>query len=197
MIDLLQVIKRKGLIESIYQGLCSLRVMIFSKIEIFWLIARGYDMDYSVSLGGKNIFFQSHKKNIKLEKHSKIGSGVKLSAGFGGKIIVNENVAIFDYTIIDIQNKLEIGRDTLIAPFCYITDYDHVLSDKSMPIIKQGYKSSPIMIGKNVWLGTHVVVLKGIRIGDNVVIGAGSVVTSDIPANSVAAGSPARVIKRK
>lgn len=196
MTSLLQIIKRKGIIETIYQGLCSLLGLVLSRTKVLFLNVRGYEVDSTVNLGGNNIFFQSHKKAIKLGKNSKIGLGVKISAGFGGAIIVNENVAVFDYTIIDIQNKLEIGRDSLIAPFCYITDYDHVLKDKNLPIIKQGYKSSPISIGNNVWLGTHVVVLKGVRIGDNCVIGAGSVVTSDIAANSLAAGVPAKVIKK-
>lgn len=192
----LQIVKRKGLIETFYQGYCSLVGIIISKIKILWLNIRGYDIDFSASLAGRNIFFQSHRKAINLEKNTKIGLGAKITAGFGGEIKVMENTAIFDYTIIDIQNRLEIGRDCLVAPFCYITDYDHVLRDKNLPIIKQGYKSSPIVIGNNVWLGTHVIVLKGVKIGDNCVIGAGSVVISDIPANSLAAGVPAKVIKK-
>ncbi len=193
---LIQIIKRKGFIESVYQGLRSLIGYTLSKLTVIWLNIRGYDIDFTVSLGGRTIFFQSHKKSIKIGRHSKIGREVKLASGFGGIIIVQENVAVFDYTIVDIHNKLTIAENTLIAPFCYITDYDHVVKDKSRPIIEQGYVSKPIFIGKNVWIGTHVVILKGVRIGDNSMIGAGSIVTSDIPPNSIAVGNPARVIKK-
>ncbi len=196
MTNIFQIVKRKGLIETVYQVYCSLTGIILSKIKILWLNLCGYDIDFSSSLGGRNIFFQSHKKAISIGKNSSIGIGAKLTAGFGGRIDISESVAVFDYTIIDIQNGLTIGENTLIAPFCYIIDYDHVIKDKSRPIIEQGYISKPIFIGTNVWLGTHVVILKGVRIGDNSMIGAGSVVTSDIPPNSIAVGNPARVIKK-
>ncbi len=193
---LIQIIKRKGFIESVYQGLLSLTGYTLSKLAVIWLNIRGYDIDFSVGLGGKNSFFQSNKNAISIGKNSSVGFGVKLSAGFGGRIDISENVAVFDYTIIDIHSQLTIGKNTLIAPFCYITDYDHVVKDENKPIIKQGYVNKPIVIGRNVWLGTHVIVLKGVTIGDNTIIGAGSIVTSDIPPNSIAVGNPARVIKK-
>ncbi|MEI6212126.1 MAG: DapH/DapD/GlmU-related protein [bacterium] len=68
-------------------------------------------------------------------------------------------------------------------------DY-HSVEDRRQPGV-----SAPIILGCNVWLGVRVIVLKGVTIGDNAVIGAGSVVTHDIPANSLAAGVPARVIR--
>ncbi len=95
------------------------------------------------------------------------------------------------------MNKLEIGEDSLIAPFCYIIDYDHSFSDVKVPISKQGFASKPVSIGSDVWIGVRAVILKGVTIGDGSVIGAGSVVTSDIPPNSIAVGVPARVIERR
>lgn len=189
-------IRRKGLIETCLLCINSLLGVVITKVKIFWLRIRGYDIDFSVCLRGSNTFFQSRKNSIKVGKGSVIGLNVKLSSGFGGLIVVKNRVGIFDYTIIDIHSRLEIGENTLISPFCYITDYDHVLRDKNIPIIKQGYKTFPIKIGKNVWLGAKVIVLKGVTIGDNTIIGAGSVVTHDIPANCVAVGVPARVIKK-
>lgn len=196
IINLLNIIRRKGLIETGLLCLNSLLGVVITKVKIFWLRIRGYDIDFSVCLRGTNTFFQSTKNSIKVGKESVIGPNVKLSSGFGGLIVVKNRVGIFDYTIIDIHSRLEIGANTLISPFCYITDYDHVLRDKNMSIIKQGYKTSPIKIGKSVWLGAKVIVLKGITIGDNTVIGAGSVVTKDIPSDCVAVGNPARIIKK-
>lgn len=195
-IDLLEVIRRKGIVETFFHGINSALGMILSKINIFWLQIRAYDIDSSVNLRGNNLFFQSRKNSIKINKNCEIGYGVKLYAGFEGKIEIKNNVCIFDYTIIDVHNKLEIGENCLVAPFCYIGDYDHVLKDSNLPILDQGYVSKPIRIGANVWIGARSIILKGVTIGDNTVIGAGSVVTRDIPSNSVAVGNSARVIKR-
>ncbi len=59
-----------------------------------------------------------------------------------------------------------------------------------------GYTSKPVKIGKYVWIGANVVILPGVEIGDNAVIGAGAIITKNIPANSVAVGNPAKVIKK-
>ncbi len=192
-----QIIKRKSLLETVICGLHYLTRMIVAKIEIGWLRLRGYDITYSVKLRGNSRFFQSYKNSIHIGEKCELGFGVKLYAGFQGKIKLKNNVSVYDGTVIDIHSRLEIGENTLIAPFCYIVDYDHVTRDKDIPIISQGFVSKPIIIGRNVWLGARVMVLKGVKIGDNSVIGAGAVVTHDIPANSVAAGIPAEVIKKK
>lgn len=81
----------------------------------------------------------------------------------------------------------------MLAAECVISDSDwHGLYNRTRPF----RCTRPVTLGDNVWLGLRTIVCKGVTIGDNSVIGAGSVVTGDIPANVVAAGNPARVIKR-
>lgn len=94
--------------------------------------------------------------------------------------------------------RIEIGADCLIGSDVLITDNDHGinLNLTGVPYREQPLTSSPVTIGKNVWIGEKVCILKGVKIGDNCVIGAGSVVTKSIPANCVAVGNPAKVIKR-
>lgn len=196
MVNLLVIIKRKGFIETVFHCYKAGMQYFLSKIKIFYLRFRGYDIDFSVMLGGNNIFFQSNQHSIRIAKNCIIGSGVKITSGFKGAINIKDSVIINHYTLIDIQNSLEIGENTLIAPFCYITDYDHKTTDINKPVIQQGYVSKPVKIGKNVWLGAKVIILKGVTIGDNTIIGAGSVVTKNIPANCIAAGNPAKVIKK-
>ena len=98
-------------------------------------------------------------------------------------------------TYLGAWTPIRIGDDTLIGAYCYIISGNHRFEQRELPIRVQGYEGEPITIGRNVWLGSHVVVLPGVTIGDNAVIGAGSVVTSSIPAAEIWAGVPARKIR--
>jgi len=95
---------------------------------------------------------------------------------------------------IHATERISIGRNCLIAANVTILDSDgHGLLPVQRNLINP--VSQPVMIEDNVWIGINSIILKGVRIGRNSVIGAGSVVTKDIPSNCVAAGNPARVIK--
>jgi acetyltransferase-like isoleucine patch superfamily enzyme len=83
----------------------------------------------------------------------------------------------------------------MIGPRCYITDHDHS-HNSTEPPGAQPLISAPTRIGARCWLGAHVIVLKGVTIGDGTVIGAGSVVTKSLPAGVIAVGNPARVLKQ-
>jgi acetyltransferase-like isoleucine patch superfamily enzyme len=85
----------------------------------------------------------------------------------------------------------------LIASNVLITDSDHVIEPGGVPVTRNGrFVTRPIFIDDNCWIGQNAVVLKGVTIGRESIIGANSVVTHDVPAHSVAAGNPARVIKK-
>jgi acetyltransferase-like isoleucine patch superfamily enzyme len=91
---------------------------------------------------------------------------------------------------------VEIGDHCMLANGCVVTDSDHRFDDPTMPVPWQGFTSKgPTRIGANVWLGAHVVVTSGVTIGERCVVGAGSVVTEDLPPRSLALGAPARVVR--
>ena len=91
---------------------------------------------------------------------------------------------------------VEIGDYCMFANGCVITDANHRFDDRERPVPWQGFNSKgPTRVGDNVWCGAHVVITSGVTIGERCVIGANSVVTSDIPPFSVAAGAPARVLR--
>jgi acetyltransferase-like isoleucine patch superfamily enzyme len=106
-----------------------------------------------------------------------------------------DNVFVGRNTYLGAWKPISIGSDTLIGAYCYIISGNHRFEQRDLPIRMQGYEGEPITIGRNVWLGSHVVVLPGVTIGDNAVVGAGSVVTSSIPAAEIWAGVPARKIR--
>jgi acetyltransferase-like isoleucine patch superfamily enzyme len=95
------------------------------------------------------------------------------------------------------QQLVEIGENCMLANGCFVSDANHRHDDPEKPITWQGFQSKgPTRIGDNCWLGANVVVTSGVSIGERCVIGANSVVTRDIEPFSIAAGSPARVIRR-
>lgn len=110
-------------------------------------------------------------------------------------IDIADNVFIGRGTIIDANRSIRIGENTFIAPYCHITDSSHSFADSNLPIRLQGCEYKPIVIGADVWIGAHVVILAGITIGNGCVVGANSTVTKNVPPGAVIAGSPARIIK--
>jgi len=117
-----------------------------------------------------------------------------IQCDYGCNTYLGDNVYMnFGCVILDC-NRIEIGEGTLLAPNVHLYAATHPTDPD---IRKQGLELSlPIKIGKNVWIGGCAIILPGVTIGDNTTIGAGSVVTKDIPANVVAVGNPCRVIKK-
>ena len=105
------------------------------------------------------------------------------------KIAIGRTAYINRSTIIDASERIEIGANAMVGPFCYITDHDHVIGSADDLV------SKPTRIGERCWIGAHVTILKGVTIGDDSVVGAGSVVTKSLPARVIAVGNPARVIR--
>jgi len=107
-------------------------------------------------------------------------------------IHIGDHVLISPGTRISAANSITIGDSCMLASNSYITDSDwHGIYDRSMP----PNEPSTVKLEENVWIGDSAIVCKGVTIGENAIIGAGSVVTCDIPPNVIAAGNPAKVIK--
>lgn len=112
---------------------------------------------------------------------------------YGENIHIGENFfANFNLTILD-EAEVRIGDNAFIGPNVSIYTACHPLDAAERNELIEWAR--PVTIGNNVWMGGNVTIVPGVTIGDNCVIGAGSVVTRDIPSNTVAAGNPARVIK--
>lgn len=114
-----------------------------------------------------------------------------------GDIILKNNVNIGFNSYIFSANKVEIGEYGLIAAYCYLIGGNHDYDDSDKPILEQGRTSYGITLEENIWFGAGVKVQDGVTIGKNSIIGTSAVVTKDIPPYSIAAGIPARVIKKR
>lgn len=113
----------------------------------------------------------------------------------GACLKIGDNVGMSS-TRMWVHEGVVIGDNVKIGACVLITDTDaHPMDYMARRTTNEGTKSAPIVIEDDVWIGAHTIILKGVTIGARSVIGAGSVVTRSIPADSVAAGNPCRVIK--
>lgn len=130
-------------------------------------------------------------ENVKLRKAEIIirGNGCTLEIGnrssFGGIRIIN----------VGIENKISIGEDCLFSDKIELWASDtHPIYNEDNLIINQ---EKPVIIGNKVWIGSRVIILKGVTISDGSIIGMGTLVTKNVPANSISVGNPNRIIKEK
>ena len=128
---------------------------------------------------------------------------VRLDAfGSHGCIRFGKNVQLNDFVHIGALESISIGDNVLIGSRVFISDHNHgnyqmedEASAPEIPPADRPLSSRPVRIGNNVWLGEQVCILPGVTVGDGAIVGANSVVTRDIPPNSISAGNPARVIR--
>ncbi len=112
------------------------------------------------------------------------------------KLVIRQGAYINRYTMIDVHQQVEIGRNCMIGPLCYITDANHGTAP-GITVNLQSMKAMPVIIEDDVWLGAGVIVLPGVHIGRGAIIGAGAVVTKDVPADAIYVGVPANGIGRR
>lgn len=118
--------------------------------------------------------------------------------GKGAKIILGPGCQLSGTSITARSTVIELGRQVLVGPNCVITDSDfHQHWPAEQRANSPGYeKDQPVYIDDYAWIGMGSIILKGVHIGSGAIIGAGSVVTGDIPANCVACGAPAKVVRQ-
>lgn len=159
---------------------------------IFILRAKGVNIGRSVKIESSALIEPSGGE-ISIGDQSFIDHGVVIRA-LHGRITIGENCYINAYSMLIGGGDISIGKNTAIAGFTLIVASNHVFESKIIPIREQGLITVGVKIGDDVWIGAGARILDGVSIGSGAVVGAGSVVTKDVPPNTIVAGVPSRVI---
>jgi len=133
---------------------------------------------------------------IELGRFVWVGDGTKIrchegSVEIGAKTVLGQECTISAY------RRVRIGEECVIADRAMFIDFDHGVVEVERPIRAQGIYTREVEVGSNVWIGYGACILRGVRVGDNSIVGTNSVVTKDVPANAVVAGIPARIIRMR
>jgi acetyltransferase-like isoleucine patch superfamily enzyme len=172
---------------------------------------------------GKNVRIK-HKNLISVGRTIFIGDNVEINALSKRGIVFGDNVSIHRGTIIDctggirsigeclkignsvgfspncfiqVRGEVTIGDNVIFGPFVKIFSESHNFSKIDIPITSQGETRKGVNIESGVWVGSSAIILDGVTIGENAIIAAGSLVNNDVPANSIVAGIPAKIIKNR
>lgn len=144
--------------------------------------------------------------NCCLDAKGTSNQGIELASGVfvgrntilsckNGDILLDEDANVGFNVEVFSAARVRVGRRVLIAAYTYLVGGDHLYDRTDIPVLHQGRTARGIEVDDNVWLGAHVVVTDGSRVGRDAIVGAGSVVIGEIPEFHIAAGSPARVIR--
>lgn len=151
---------------------------------------------------GRNVLFRSgvevrvHKTaKVIIEDDVRIDRGVRILATNKSVVRIGAGSRVGLYSILNGGASISIARSCLISGFVYLQTSMHRITNPDLDIVSQGYEHGEITIENGAWLGAHVVVMPGCRIGSRAVVGSNAVVTHDVDDGTIAAGVPARVLK--
>lgn len=146
---------------------------------------------------GRNVRIQIQPgAKLKLGRWCWIGNGTKIRI-HGGVVEIGAKTVIGEEVTFSAYEQISLGRESVIADRVMFIDFDHCVMEVERPIRQQGIYTKPVRVGHNAWLGYGASILRGVTVGDNCIVGTYSVVTKDLPDNSVAGGIPAQVIRMR
>jgi acetyltransferase-like isoleucine patch superfamily enzyme len=166
----------------------------------FWRLK----LRFGSRLQTEGLCFICPRVRLEIGRHATLRVGRWAWIGHGSKIRVHEGeVSIGAKTVmgqdctISAYQHISIGRECIIADRVMLIDFDHGVTEVDRPIRLQGIYKRDVRVGHNVWMGFASCVLRGVTVGDNAIVGTNSVCTSDVAANAVVGGLPARLIRMR
>ncbi|MGL6294665.1 acyltransferase [Eubacterium aggregans] len=149
---------------------CELKVLYRNKFNSNLILRLGSQFHMSVNNG-----------SISIDAHFATDRNVGLYSNHG-EIIIGKNVFVNENSIFTAMKRIDIADDTIFGPNVVIYDHDHRFGSFG---VEKGYNCGDVVIGKHCWIGANVLILRGTKIGDNCVIGAGCIIAGEIPPNSI------------
>jgi acetyltransferase-like isoleucine patch superfamily enzyme len=192
VVRLLSFLKRNGMLTPKYARLA----VRYSLRRLFTPAGWRWQTDGLLFFGRKLQIQIGRRGTIRFGRFVWIGDGTKIRCHEGEVVIGPKTVLGQECTISAFQH-IQIGEQCVIADRAMFIDFDHGSVEVERPIRRQGIYKRDVDVGSNVWIGYGACVLRGTRIGDNSVLGTNAVATRDIPANAVAGGIPAKVIRMR
>lgn len=167
----------------------------WNRVRIHWeLMRRGAFVRWPLE---GNVLEALREGRLEVGEGTLFEPGVWITAPGDARVRIGAGTFLNKGVMVAAHELVEIGDHCMLANGCFVTDANHRFDDPQRPITWQGFETrGPTRIGANTWLGANVVVTSGVTIGERCVIGANSVVTRDVEPFSVAAGVPARVLRR-
>lgn len=143
-------------------------------------------------------FIAFGERQIHIGDHVTVGAGSLFNASKTAQIVIGSNTHIGGNLTLIAWDRVEIGPNVIFARGVTVIDHQHRTADPEVPISAQGWDQiAPVEIKRGAWLGTNAVVMPGVTIGRNAIVGANAVVTRDVPDHGVAVGAPARLLERR
>jgi acetyltransferase-like isoleucine patch superfamily enzyme len=146
---------------------------------------------------GRGLQLQVAKRgSLRLGRFVWIGDGTKIRC-HEGEVAIGAKTVLGQECTISAYQHVRIGEQCVIADRAMFIDFDHGVVEVERPIRRQGIYKRDVDVGSNVWIGYGACILRGVRVGDNSIVGTNAVVTRDVPANAVVGGVPARLLRMR
>jgi len=146
----------------------------------------------------RNVEIRAHgQSEVRIGDNTRVDRGVRLLAANRARIDIQAGARIGLYSVLNGGDSIVVGKKALISGFVYLQTSMHGYSARDKSVQDQGYDHAPVQLADDTWLGTHVVVLPGVTIGQGGVVGSNAVVTRDVDAYQVVAGIPAKPLKER
>lgn len=169
------------------------RLTLRHRVRAAWHRLRGAAL-------GDRVLVDASAQLLRYPSRIEVGADAILKAGShlcpcraDASVRIGARTTVGISTLIYASERIDIGDDCMIAPFVHIVDSNHG-TRRDTPMNRQPNETAPIRIGNDVWIGAHVVILKGVTIGDGAIVAAGAVVRDDVAPYSIVGGVPARMI---
>jgi acetyltransferase-like isoleucine patch superfamily enzyme len=157
---------------------------------------RRWTTDGLVFLGRRLELEIGRRGRLRFGRFVWIGDGSKIRC-HEGVVEIGQKTVMGQECTISAYQRVRIGEQCVIADRAMFIDFDHGVVEVERPIRLQGIYKRDVEVGSNVWIGYGACILRGVRVGDNSIVGTNAVVTKDVPANAVVAGIPARIIRMR